>query len=212
MPTIVFDFLDTLVRFDEVINVIWQTWQEKGLEQHRDAVTLFEDWYHTAMMDYVAASHSGLYRSFIKVLHGTLARAVYKSLGILPLEDNIHRVVDTFRKKLTPALESLEALGLALAQGWNVWILTQGDKTDTWNYLKKYGVVVDEENDGQPLCKLNHNNTDSNDKTRLGPVFVMSCDELKVAKPHPKVYAQIMRVTIRRTQRIEVSIEANMKK
>ncbi|CAO3589372.1 unnamed protein product [Absidia cylindrospora] len=96
----------------------------------------------------------------------------------------MNRVVDTFRKKLIPTLDSLEALGLALAQGWNVWILTQGDKIDTWNYLK--------------------NGADNNkDKTRLGPVFVMSCDELKVAKPHPKVYAQVMRVTIRRTQKIE---------
>ncbi|KAI8086514.1 HAD-like domain-containing protein [Halteromyces radiatus] len=189
MPTIAFDFLGTLVQFDNVINAIWHTWEHAGLTHREDAVTLFEEWYQTSSMTYLAASHSGLYRSLLKILRGTLTSSVYKQLGRLPLEQEVELIINTFRTDLTPSPCSLEALQTALRNGWNVWIITQSDKMDTWNYLKKHNVICDDHGNGSNL-----------DDDR---VWIMACDELEVAKPHPKVYAQVMRLTVRRTQKIE---------
>ncbi|SAM01556.1 hypothetical protein [Absidia glauca] len=178
MPTIVFDFLGTLVRFDAVITTIETIWQQKGLEDHEAAKALFEDWYRSSLMDYVAASHSGLYQPFLKVLRGTLARTLYRRLAIVPSEDHVEQVMWAFRHRLDAATEALEALLLALDEGWAVWIITLADQDDTWEFLKQQGI------DGSLL-------------------WMMSCDEYKVATPHPKIYAQVMRLTVRHTQKIE---------
>jgi FMN phosphatase YigB (HAD superfamily) len=180
-----------------VITTIGTIWQQKGLEDYAAAKALFEDWYHSSLMDYVAASHSGLYQPFLKVLRGTLARTLYRRLAIVPSEDHVEQVMWAFRHRLDSATEALEALRLALNEGWAVWLITLADQDDTWEFLKQQGI------DGSLL-------------------WIMCCDEYKgkdgigrrggkrhslvglVATPHPKIYAQVMRLTVRHTQKIEV--------
>lgn len=186
----------TLVRFDAVITAIETIWQQKGLGDHAAAKTLFEDWYRSSLMDYVAASHSGLFQPFVKVLRGTLARTLYQRLAIIPSDDHVEQVMWAFRHQLDPAPEALEALRLALDKGWAVWILSLADRDDTWGFLKQQDI------DGSLL-------------------WIMACNEYKgkdgigtgkkhswvglVATPHPKIYAQVMRLTVRHTQKIEVT-------
>ncbi|KAI8331683.1 hypothetical protein BC941DRAFT_438165 [Chlamydoabsidia padenii] len=176
MPTIVFDFLGTLVEFNEVITTIRDIWQYEGLGD--GAKSLFEDWYQTSLMDYVASSHSGVYQPFTKVLRGSLSRTIYQRLTIFPLEHQVDKVMEAFTTQLT--CPSLQAIQLALNQGWTVWIITLTDRTSTWDCLKQLGVV-------DPTGSLN----------------VMCCDEYNVAIPHPKIYTQIMLLTVRHTQKIQ---------
>ncbi|CAO3608744.1 unnamed protein product [Cunninghamella echinulata] len=146
-------------------------------------------------MIYLAKSHSGIYKSLIHILQGTLKRIIYKQLQCIPTDKEIDNIIETYRLNLIPTPTSIEALELAINNGWTVWIITQNDKENTCNFLKKYGFYTEYDDDVDD----NHHYS----KKKKGPIYIMTCDDLQVAKPHPKVYAQVMRKTINRTQKIE---------
>ncbi|ORX47195.1 hypothetical protein DM01DRAFT_1339210 [Hesseltinella vesiculosa] len=82
-----------------------------------------------------------------------------------------------FESHLQPTAGALEAIETAVGAGWYVWIVTQSSQQLVLQYLQDH------------CCSPR--------------VLIMSCDELKVAKPHAKVYAQVMRRTIQLSQKIE---------
>lgn len=192
--------IDTLTHFDNIVKVIWQTWEKHGLKNEQHAYSLFNEWYETSYTTYLAKSHSGIYKSLIQILHGTLKRIIYKQLQFVPTVKEVDDIIEQF-KNLVPSFTSLEALELALNSGWTVWIITQIDKESTCSFLKKYRFYTEYKNNNNINDHPNNNNNSNNNK---GPIYIMSCDQLMLAKPHPKVYAQVMRETIKRTQKIEV--------
>ncbi|KAI8074371.1 HAD-like domain-containing protein [Gongronella butleri] len=196
MPTIAFDFLGTLAEFDHVVETMWQLWHDSGVATLDDAQQLFESWYDAACRDYLATSHAGIYRPLSQVLQGSLARAVlqhrrrrHRSYDMddgatktaawvsPPSADEVQIIMDAFQCQLTPISTALDAIHYAVDKGWHVWIVTQASQQDTAHHLQI-------------------NNYPAG-------VLIMSCDDLKVAKPHAKVYAQVMRRTVQLTQKIE---------
>jgi FMN phosphatase YigB (HAD superfamily) len=81
----------------------------------------------------------------------------------------------------TQALEALELLREADEQ-WDIWILSDGDYNDALQLLKR--------NELSGYIKDN----------------ILCCDDLRISKPHPKVYSELMRMAVHKTQRIEVII------
>ncbi|CAO3637728.1 unnamed protein product [Cunninghamella blakesleeana] len=193
---IIIHLIDTLTHFDNIVDIIWQLWETHGLKNKQHAYSLFNEWYETSYTTYLAKSHLGIYKSFIQILHGSLKRIIYKQLQFIPTDKEMNLIIDQF-KHLIPSFTSLEALELALNSNWTVWIITQLDKENTYSFLKNYGFYTNDKMDDYPIS--NNINNSSN----KGPVYIMSCDQLMLAKPHPKVYAEVMRETIKRTQKIE---------
>jgi hypothetical protein len=65
-------------------------------------------------------------------------------------------------------------------EGWDIWILSNSGLDDTMHLLDR--------------MQLLHYVGDN----------LLCCDQLRLAKPHPKIYSELMRLAVHRTKRIEV--------
>lgn len=138
------------------------------------------------MRDYIASSQAGKYCPLLKVLGITLPRALLcfsDEIEIGATEVEIQKIMTSFDTILpdTQALEALELLREADEQ-WDIWILSDGDYNDASQLLKR--------NELSGYIKDN----------------ILCCDDLRISKPHPKVYSELMRMAVHKTQRIEVII------
>lgn len=104
----------------------------------------------------------------------------------IPSADEIDRIIATFAD-LDPAPTAREALQLLKKNGWDLWIATNGGYQSTQALLESKDLLNYFRLDGQ--------------KDTLN---ILSCDDLRISKPHPKVYSEVMRLAVHRTQRIEV--------
>lgn len=93
--------------------------------------------------------------------------------------------MDAF-SELTPAATAIDAIELLKKRGWDIWIVTNGSSQGTSELLRKHG-----------LLEHIHDET-------TGELNLFSCDDLRISKPHPKVYSEVMRLAVHRTRRIEV--------
>lgn len=99
-------------------------------------------------------------------------------------EDTLSQIMDKF-KKLDLMPTALDAIKLLQKQGnWNIWAVTNGGKEATQELLRRAGIL------------------DAFD----GGANILSCDDLLLSKPHPRVYTELMRTVIRKTKLIEVKL------
>ena len=155
----------------------------KDLENGQHAERFFWPWLWTGLRDYFGASLSGKYNPLVDVLRATLARSMIVAGYAAPSAQDIDRVMEAF-EKLTPATMVLEALKLLKESHWDIWVATNGGYAYTVDLLRENGMLEY--------------------FTLADEINVLSCDDLRIAKPHPKVYSELMRLAVHRTRRIEV--------
>lgn len=117
----------------------------------------------------------------LKVLEYTLPRALLcfnQSITELT-ELQVESIMISFGC-IEPDSQAIQALDLLVSKKWDVWVLSVGGLESTQavlhqNLLSKY--IGDR---------------------------ILCCDDLKISKPHPKVYSELMRLAVHETQRIEV--------
>lgn len=150
------------------------------------AAHLFADWLLSGTRDFFGSSHAGRYKPIMTVLKSTLTRTMLIAGYNAPSQEQIESIMKAFQE-LEPTDSAFDALTLLHKKGWDVWIVTNGSYDTTCSMLERAGLL---------------------DFFRQGPeqeLNVMSCDDLGISKPHPKVYSELMRIAVHRTQRIEVT-------
>ncbi|KAI7905761.1 HAD-like domain-containing protein [Cokeromyces recurvatus] len=201
MPFVAFDLQGTLFTFNKVIDKIQETLKNTKVpdiitssQQQQTAKRFFEYWYYSALCEYIACSQAGTYESLRNVMNATLARAFVCYFDVNEIEtilDEPSRWIDSIMQAafddMELAVDAIEALNLLLKEnegreyGWDIWILSSySGLKETIELLKRTGLsaFIEEEN-------------------------IISCDDLKISKPHPKVYSELMRTAVHKTKRIE---------
>ena len=159
-----FDVLGTCFAFTSAIDTLSTRLGPLLSKTAVDPKTLFFAWFYAAQRDFTYASLSGSYTPIAQILKHTLRRAC---LTVdLPAEQVTDDDVAAVMKAITelPAREGLKECydGLRDA-GWDVFGVTNGAKEASLKYYSLADVELDADH-------------------------LLSCDDIKVAKPDPKVY------------------------
>ncbi|KAI9469750.1 MAG: hypothetical protein EXX96DRAFT_587286 [Benjaminiella poitrasii] len=190
MPFVAFDLQGTLFTFNKVITQL-QERLTPHLTDNKTAKQFFEYWYNTALRDAIASSQAGTYQSLRTVMRAGLERA------ILCYFDNDESTVSsaTIDVVMTAAFDEMEldreavtAMQLLLDDNarhhqhpWDIWIVSSfGGLEETRTLLQR-----------TELARF------------VGEGNIICPDELKISKPHPKVYSELMRMAVHKTKRIE---------
>ncbi|MGH2788876.1 MAG: HAD-IA family hydrolase [Actinomycetota bacterium] len=125
-------------------------------------------WFASSLRDYFAISHSGDYVPLAQVLRADLTRAL-KEVGIEPSEGVLGEVMGAMSElEATPsAAEAFERLAGA---GFEIVTLTNGSAEFTASALDRVGL-------------------------RDHVAHILSCDEIRVGKPHRSVYEMARNVS-----------------
>jgi 2-haloacid dehalogenase len=125
-------------------------------------------WFASSLRDYFAISHSGAYVPLAQVLRADLKRAL-KDAGVEPKEGAIDDVMGSMG-----ALEAVpgaaEAFDRLKGSGFQIVTLTNGSVEFTAAALDRVGL-------------------------RQHVSHILSCDEVRVGKPHPTVYEMAKNVS-----------------
>lgn len=160
--------------------------KELNMSTPKAARDFFNYWYNTSMRDYIASSQAGKYCPLAKVLKVTLPRALICYKDVVPTDLEIQKIMMSF-DTIEVNLYALEALDLLIKEGWDIWVLSIGGFDDTVSLLNR-----------THLSRFTKDN-------------ILCCDALRISKPHPKVYSELMRLAVHRTQRIEVRFLTNLR-
>ncbi|KAI9279614.1 HAD-like domain-containing protein [Sporodiniella umbellata] len=180
MPFVAFELLDTLCDFEKVVCQIelMLNKQHDICISHQRASRFFFNWYNSALRDHIATSFAGKYCPLKKVLEATLLRALYHE-GFEDIVDET-TIMSTL-EAVRPSANAFAALKLLKDKEWDIWILsTSGTREETLEFLKRIGFLnyIDSQN-------------------------ILCCDNLRVSRPHPRVYSELMRLAVHQTKRIE---------
>ncbi|CAO3659506.1 unnamed protein product [Rhizopus stolonifer] len=181
MPFVAFELLDTLCDFEKVIQQIETVLNAQSdiCISHKKAAGFFFNWYNSALRDHIATSFAGKYCPLKKVLEATLLRALYHEgfEGTID-ETTVMKTLEDVR----PSINAFDALKLLRDKGWDIWILSSsGTSEETIEFLNRIGF-------------LDYIETQN----------ILCCDNLRVSRPHPRVYSELMRLAVHQTKRIEV--------
>lgn len=158
----------------------------------RQARRFLRAWMTAATRDYMATSHAGEYRTLEHVLEMTLPRTCALEGFPMPTTAATHDIMASFQE-LQPRPNAVETIQSLYRAGWDLWILTSGSYDDARELLAHHGLL-------EYFCLPNQDQAN-----------IYGCDELRISRPHPKVYSELMRLNVRRTRRIEVSRMENEK-
>lgn len=160
-----FDVIGTCFSFERTIGIIRQRLGSR-LEPHNiDPKTLFFSWFYAAQRDFTYLTVIGEYTTIAAVLKATFKRAcliVDLPAEDTPSDDDVAAVMKAFTQ--SEAREGLKGCfdGLRDA-GWDVYGVTNGGLETSLNYYKQADIALDSEH-------------------------LLSCDDLKAAKPDLRVY------------------------
>jgi 2-haloacid dehalogenase len=128
-------------------------------------------WFAEALRDYFARSHAGAYTPMKDMLQATLPRTL-ASFERFSGAGDAGPVLEALTQ-LEPAPGAAQACGSLVESGWRLFAVTNASEETTRHLLGRAG---------------------------LESFFsgVVSCDELRVSKPHPDVYAAAVRRAGRR--------------
>lgn len=161
-----FDVLGTCFHFGPLIQLIDAVLRRQP-NHTIDATTLFHSWFYAAQRDFTYTSMCEAYQPIASILKATFRRACY----IVGFPDPATNITDTDIDALMaevrrlPARDGLKECFEALRDaGFDVYAVTNGGKEGSLKYFESAGVMLDKDH-------------------------LLSCDDIKVAKPDPKVYA-----------------------
>lgn len=169
MPkSVSFDVLGTCFHFGPLIDLINSIIKRNPkIETTIDATTLFHSWFYAAQRDFTYISIVGAYQPIANIFKQTFRRAC----AIVDFPDPQHNITDNDIDMLMTELRRLPARpglkdcfdGLRDA-GFDVYAVTNGGKETSLKYYQLADVDLDSDH-------------------------LLSCDDLKAAKPDPKVYS-----------------------
>lgn len=162
-----FDVLGTCFHFQPLINLIDQIIRRNpDIKTTIDATTLFHSWFYAGQRDFTYTSICGSYTPIASILRNTFRR----SCGVNGFPDVQKNITDedldniSTELKRLPAREGLKECFDGLREaGWDVYAVTNGSKQASLKYYELANVSLDGDH-------------------------LLSCDDLKVAKPDIKVY------------------------
>lgn len=162
--SVCFDVLGTCFSFEAAIEAIHARLGEKLKAVGVDSKSLFFSWFYAAQRDFTYCSMAGNYVPIAQVLSKTLKRACL--IVDLPEAEISDQDVEAVMKAVK-GLEARDGLkqcfdGLREA-GWDVYGVTNGGAETSLNYYKNAAIELDSEH-------------------------LLSCDEIKKAKPDLQVY------------------------
>lgn len=163
--SISFDVLGTCFTFNSITAAITARLGPRLKAINVDPKTLTFSWFYSAQRDFTYLSMCGSYTPIAQVLKTTLRRAcliVDLPADQAPTDEDVAAVMDAVK-----GLEAREGLkdcfdGLRDA-GWDVYAVTNGGAETSLNYYRQAGIDFDAQH-------------------------LLSCDDLRVAKPDLKVY------------------------
>ncbi|KAK4495571.1 hypothetical protein PRZ48_012839 [Zasmidium cellare] len=162
-----FDVLGTCFGFETAIDTIQARLGPKIPKSRTrpfDPSALFFGWFFAAQRDFTYTSLADSYTPIAQVLKGTFKRAcavVDIPAEIVSDEDISAVMAEMVKLQARPGLKKCYD-GLREA-GWDVYGVTNGGKETSLKYYELAGIELD-------------------------PDHLLSCDEIRVAKPDPKVY------------------------
>lgn len=164
MRSACFDVLGTCFDFIGAIEVVTDRLGSKLANVNADAKSLVFSWFFAAQRDFTYTSTVGNYTPIAQILKHTIKRACM--IVDLPpdqiTDDDVDAIMAEVRRlKPRPGLKTCYD-GLRQA-GWDVYGVTNGGKEASLNYYKLADIELDEDH-------------------------LLSCDDIKVAKPDVKVY------------------------
>lgn len=159
-----FDVLGTCFHFQPLIDLIDKIIHRQNT--NIDAATLFHSWFYAAQRDFTYTSMVGSYTPISQILSQTFRRACaivdFPDPNKNITDDDINDIVTELKR--LPAREGLKEIFDGLREsGWDVYAVTNGGKAASLKYFELAGVDLADDH-------------------------LLSCDDIKVAKPDPKVY------------------------
>lgn len=159
-----FDVIGTCFEFDVPIKAIHDRLGPKLATAKSDPKTLFFAWFYAAQRDFTYVSIAGAYKPIAEVLKSTFKRAC--RIVDLPADavtdDDVAAIMKAF-KSMGPREGLKECFDGLRSAGWDVYGVTNGGVETSLAYYHNANVELDEQH-------------------------LLSCDDLKVAKPDVKVY------------------------
>lgn len=162
-----FDVLGTCFHFGPIISLIEKILKrDQSIQTSIDATTLFHSWFYAAQRDFTYTSICGSYTPIASILKQTLRRAFaivdFPDPHVNIKDEDIESIMAEVRR--LPARDGLKEIFDGLrAEGWDVYAVTNGAKEGSLKYYELAGVQLDGDH-------------------------LLSCDDVRVAKPDPKVY------------------------
>jgi 2-haloacid dehalogenase len=176
MPSVSFDVIGTCFAFDTPIAKITALLGPTLTTHSISPESLFFVWFYSAQRDFTYLSLSNAYVPIATVLRTTFRRAVL-TLGLpaTAIPDGAADALMGAFKSLTPHPGLKACVEGLRGRGWNVLAVTNGGAETSQGYFRGAGIEMQ---DGD----------------------VLSCDEIKVAKPDVKVYENARRVLAERAE------------
>ncbi|KAF1965897.1 HAD-like protein [Bimuria novae-zelandiae CBS 107.79] len=159
-----FDVIGTCFDFTVPIKAIHERLGPKLSTANVDAKTLFFSWFYAAQRDFTYVSLAHEYKPIAEVLKFTFKRAcrVVDLPADAVTEEDVTAIMKAF-KSMTPRDGLKKCFGGLREAGWDVYAVTNGGVETTLAYYHNANIELDEKH-------------------------LLSCDDLKVAKPDVKVY------------------------
>jgi 2-haloacid dehalogenase len=169
-PSASFDVIGTCFEFSRPISVIQERLRPKIPPSHPfDATSLFFSWFYAGQRDFTYVSLCSSYTPIAQILSQTFRRAcrVVDLPTDIVSDDDIAAIMDAF-KSMSPRPGLKKCFDGLRAAGWDVYGVTNGGKEVSLKYYHSAEIELDAEH-------------------------LVSCDEIKIAKPDPKVYENAQR-------------------
>lgn len=165
MPkSVCFDVLGTCFAFTPAIETITQRLGPKLQTHAIDPKTLFFSWFYAAQRDFTYTSISGSYTPIAQILKHTFRRAC--QIVDIPAseisDDDVAAVMEAITR-LPPQEGLKECFDGLRERGWEVYGVTNGGKEASLKYYSLADIELDAEH-------------------------LLSCDDIRVAKPDVLVY------------------------
>ncbi len=163
-PSASFDVIGTCFDFDAPITTIQTRLGPTLRRANVDAKTLFFAWFYAAQRDFTYVSLAGRYSPIAEVLRLTFRRAcqVVDIPGDAVSDEDVASIMQAF-KSMGPREGLKECIDGLRDAGWDVYAVTNGGVETSLAYYRNAQIELDEEH-------------------------LLSCDNLRVAKPDVRVY------------------------
>jgi len=163
-----FDVIGTCFGFAKAIDAIEQHFGHELKSAGVDAKTFFFTWFYASQRDFTYTSVAGSYTPIAQVLKETFPRAfLIVDVKAEPTSEQIDAVMAAF-KTMGPRPGLKKCFDGLRAHGFDVFGVTNGGKQTSLGYYKAADIQLDE-------------------------AHLLSCDDLKAAKPDARVYENAMR-------------------
>jgi 2-haloacid dehalogenase len=161
-----FDVLGTCFEFEPAIEVIRARLSKQLSSRSLDATTLCFSWFFAAQRDFTYTSLCDSYTPIAKILQCTFKRAcAVVGIPLSEVSDEDVAAVMKAVKSLSPRPYLKYCFDALREAGWDVYAVTNGGKETSLGYYFQAGIALDEDH-------------------------LLSCDDIKVAKPDARVYAR----------------------